>query len=186
MKLLYLFPLAALLFLFSACSSDDDGPTLPLEEVLPGTWEAVEAEIEFESEILGLATTITVGEGRDFEGEVTFTEDPNEWESNLGSTFDMTIVTTFGNETDTETFVEVFEQEEVSGTWEINEDGQLEGFIQEVPTDEDIDVADFDAFDVQVVNNNRIILTNEINESFSEAGFNFTVVGSSRAVYERK
>jgi len=74
----------------------------------------------------------------------------------------------------------------VSGTWEINEDGQLEGFIQEVPTDEDIDVADFDAFDVQVVNNNRIILTNEINESFSEAGFNFTVVGSSRAVYERK
>lgn len=176
------------MFLIASCSSDDDGSTALPEDVIPGTWEVIESESVFDVAVPGLATTKTISEGRDFEGEITFTEDPNVWVSNIGGTYDLTIMVTVGGQTDTEEDTEVIPQEEQTGNWSINSDGQLEGFLFEIPTDEDVDVEDLSRFDVQVVNDNRIILTSSIDTTINDmsTGFTFNIAGSSQAVLNRK
>ena len=188
MNVVYRVFLMALMLIVASCSSDDDGPRIPPEEVIPGTWEVVESDSEFDAVLPGLLIITTISEGTEFEGEVIFSEDPNVWVSNHGGIFDVTIVVNFGGETETEEDTEVMEPEERTGTWMINEDGQLEGFYFETPAEVEFDLEDFYRYDVEVVTNDRIILTNEaeLTETDPSTGLDFNITGTSRIVMERK
>jgi len=183
-NLLHLTFLALILVLTTACPSDDDsGPILSAEEALVGTWEVVEYDAEYSaSGFFNMSTTI---EGRDFEGEVTFSDNPKEWESAAGATFDITEVFSVGGGSETETFSVEVEKEMRSGTWEINEDGRLEGF-QMVDPDYDETPPEEIFFEVEVVNNNRIILTTNIEETFIDDGVPVDFTGTTRSVLVRK
>jgi hypothetical protein len=188
MKPVHFVLFIALMFIIGSCSSDDDGPLLSLEEVLPGTWVFVEAVSEFDTDLFGITTSTTIMEGTDFVGQNTFSEDPNVWESNIGMTLNFTVFVNVTGETETQEFSEILEQLERSGTWMINEEGQLEGYDYVSTTGEEVDYEPTGNMNLEVVNNNRIVITDEFEhmETDPATGLQTSLIGYSRSVMERK
>lgn len=175
-----------LIFAVVGCSDDDDaGPTLTIEEVLPGSWELVSITTVTESVISGevSGTSNFIAEGRDFMGSVTFTEDPNTYTSDWGYTYDMEFVVrldSFPEQTAND--VIVVPQEIMMGEWTINDDGQLVGLEIDDGVDSDETAP---ALDVEVVNDSRVNFMGNFNYLEEAQGIISTTEVEFMATMER-
>jgi hypothetical protein len=192
MKYFHYLLFASGLFVLASCSSDDDNgvsPTLPLEEMLVGTWEQVESFSETETDVPDQSFGIATSTGRDFAGSITFSSNPNTWVSNMSATYDIvSTITVFGMTHTTETTY-LFEQDNETGTWSINEDGQVEGL--ELTEHENVDQIPMDldqVYDVEFLSNDRIVFSADFNwtQVDPDTGVELFITGSARSVLQRQ
>lgn len=186
MKPLHFFICVLVLIFAYSCSSDDDtGPRSEEEGVLIGTWVRTEAFAETKTESVG-STSISTSTGRDFEGSITFNSNPNTWIADWSAYFDIATQTTFGDITFPSDTIAFFDEQSNSGSWSINQNGQLVGL--EVPVGEQYEGSLDQAYDIEIVNENRIILSLEYEIIIIDEDLDIEIIntGFGRSVLERK
>lgn len=178
----------ALLFITSlvACSSDDDGNN-DTSASLVGTWSITAFDYEGATsfDFLGepISTSFT-GVGQNFDYDITFTENPNEYTAE--GSYDIVLDFTVEGMTETETTS--IENVESEGTWERNGnmlllDGSIIDIDVDIPVAETMDMGEVTILELTET---TLRLGQVVSEEVTEEGITVSVSLSTETVLTRQ